>query len=31
MFYIAIGLIGTIVVDVSYGIVDPRIRMGGGK
>ncbi|MCQ2742249.1 MAG: ABC transporter permease [Bacilli bacterium] len=31
MFYITIGLFGTLVVDVSYGIVDPRIRMGGGK
>ncbi len=31
MFYIAIGLIGGLIVDVSYGIVDPRIRMGGGK
>lgn len=31
MFYILIGLLGSLVVDVSYGIVDPRIRMGGGK
>lgn len=31
MFYILIGLIGTLVVDLSYGIVDPRIRMGGKK
>ncbi len=31
MFYVAIGLVGTLVVDVSYGIVDPRIRMGGKK
>jgi ABC-type dipeptide/oligopeptide/nickel transport system permease component len=31
MFYIIIGLLGTLVVDLSYGIVDPRIRMGGGK
>ena len=31
MFYILIGLVGTLVVDVSYGIVDPCIRMGGGK
>ena len=31
MFYIFIGLVGTLVVDISYGIVDPRIRMGGGK
>lgn len=31
MFYILIGLVGTLVVDVSYGIVDPRIRMGGKK
>lgn len=31
MFYIFIGLLGSLIVDVSYGIVDPRIRMGGGK
>jgi len=31
MFYVLIGLVGSLVVDVSYGIVDPRIRMGGGK
>ena len=31
MFYILIGLAGTLVVDVSYGIVDPRIRMGSRK
>lgn len=31
MFYILIGLLGTLVVDISYGIVDPRIRMGGKK
>lgn len=31
MFYILIGLVGTLVVDVSYGIVDPRIRMGSRK
>ena len=31
MFYILIGLIGGLVVDISYGLVDPRIRMGGGK
>ncbi len=31
MFYVLIGLVGTLVVDVSYGLVDPRIRMGGKK
>lgn len=31
MFYILIGLLGTLVVDISYGIVDPRIRMGSKK
>jgi len=31
MFYITIGLVGSLIVDISYGIVDPRIRMGGGK
>lgn len=27
-FYILIGLVAGIVIDISYGIVDPRIRMG---
>ena len=27
-FYTIIGLATTLVVDLSYGIVDPRIRMG---
>ena len=27
-FYILIGLVGGLVVDLSYGIIDPRIRMG---
>jgi ABC-type dipeptide/oligopeptide/nickel transport system permease component len=31
MFYTIIGLLGGIIVDLSYGFVDPRIRMGGGK
>jgi ABC-type dipeptide/oligopeptide/nickel transport system permease component len=31
MFYLAIGLVGGLLVDISYGLVDPRIRMGGGK
>jgi len=31
VFYILIGLLGGLIVDVSYGLVDPRIRMGGGK
>lgn len=31
MFYILIGLVGSLAVDISYGLVDPRIRMGGGK
>lgn len=31
MFYVLIGLVGTLVVDVSYGIVDPRISMGSSK
>ena len=28
MFYVAIGLLGSLVVDLSYGWIDPRIRMG---
>lgn len=31
MFYVMIGLAAGILFDLSYGIVDPRIRMGGGK
>jgi len=31
MFYVAIGLVAGIVLDLSYGLIDPRIRMGGGK
>ncbi len=31
MFYIAIGLAAGIIADLSYGFIDPRIRMGGGK
>lgn len=31
MFYIFIGLVGGLIVDISYSLVDPRIRMGGGK
>lgn len=30
-FYTFIGLAAGIVVDISYGIIDPRIRMGGKK
>lgn len=31
MFYVVIGLVAGIVVDISYGFVDPRIRIGGKK
>ena len=31
MFYTVISLVATLVIDVSYGLVDLRIRMGGGK
>jgi oligopeptide transport system permease protein len=31
MFYVAIGLAAGIVTDLSYGFIDPRIRMGGDK
>ena len=30
-FYTAIGLAAGIVVDISYGFIDPRIRMGSKK
>lgn len=31
VFYTAIGLASGIVIDVSYGLIDPRIRMGSKK
>lgn len=31
MFYTVIGLFATLIVDLSYGLIDPRIRMGAGK
>ena len=31
VFYTTIGLVASIVVDVSYGFIDPRIRMGSKK
>lgn len=31
IFYTAIGLAASIVVDISYGFIDPRIRMGSKK
>ena len=31
IFYTLISLITILVVDISYGIIDPRIRIGGGK
>lgn len=31
MFYTAIGLLTSIVGDISYGFIDPRIKMGAGK
>lgn len=31
MFYVAISLVASILIDISYGFIDPRIRIGGGK
>lgn len=31
VFYTGIGLVASIVVDISYGFIDPRIRMGSKK
>ena len=31
VFYTVIGLVSGIVIDVSYGLIDPRIRMGSKK
>ena len=30
-FYLAIGLLAGLIVDVSYGFIDPRIRVGSKK
>ncbi len=30
-FYTAVGLVAAIIVDISYGFIDPRIRMGSKK
>ena len=30
-FYTIIGLLSSIIVDLSYGFIDPRIRMGAKK
>ena len=31
VFYCVIGLLASIIVDISYGFIDPRIRMGSRK
>ncbi len=31
MFYTVISLAATLVIDLSYSLIDPRIRIGGGK
>ena len=31
VFYTFIGLASGIIIDISYGIIDPRIRMGSKK
>lgn len=31
IFYSIISLVTILIVDISYGIIDPRIRIGGGK
>lgn len=31
IFYAAISLVTILLVDLSYGIIDPRVRVGGGK
>lgn len=31
MFYTVISLVATLVIDLCYGLIDPRIRIGGGK
>ncbi len=31
MFYVALALVGNLLVDLAYGLVDPRVRVGGSK
>jgi ABC-type dipeptide/oligopeptide/nickel transport systems, permease components len=31
IFYSAVSLVTILIVDLSYGIIDPRVRVGGGK
>lgn len=31
IFYTLVSLITVLIVDLSYGIIDPRVRMGGKK
>ncbi len=31
MFYVFLALVGNLLVDLAYGLVDPRIRVGGSK
>ena len=31
IFYSTMSLITILIVDISYGIIDPRIRIGGSK
>lgn len=31
MFYTVLALFAILIIDLSYGFIDPRIRMGGGK
>ena len=31
MFYTIVSLVAGLIIDLSYGFIDPRIRMGGGK
>ena len=31
IIYVVIGLVAGVVVDISYGFIDPRIRMGSKK
>ena len=31
IFYSVISLVTVLIADISYGLLDPRIRMGGGR
>ena len=31
LFYVVVALLGNLVIDIVYGLVDPRVRVNNGK